>query len=79
MAKVRLSTTVDGELLSRARKLHAGPTDASLLEAALEALLRQHREAEIDRDYLRAYQEQPVETRDEWGGLTSFLDKAARL
>lgn len=79
MPKVRVSTTVDAELLARARALHAGPTDASMLEAAFEALLRQHREAEVDRDYVRAYQEQPVGARDEWGDLPAFLDAAARL
>lgn len=50
-----------------------------MLEAALGALLREHREAEIDRDYLKAYQEQPVETRDAWGNLTSFLEAAGKL
>ena len=79
MAKVRVSTTVDADLLARARALSTGTTDASLLEAALTALLREHREAEIDRDYLQAYRDQPVETRDEWGDLTSFLDAAAKL
>ncbi|WP_256842914.1 hypothetical protein [Ornithinimicrobium cryptoxanthini] len=38
MARVRVSTTVDGDLLARARELNVGPTDASLLEAALKAL-----------------------------------------
>lgn len=79
MAKVRVSTTVDAELLARARRLHAGQTDASMLEAALEALLREHREAAVDRAYLQAYREHPVEAGDEWGDLASFLDAAARL
>lgn len=79
MAKVRVSTTVDGDLLARARKLRVGPTDASLLEAALEALLREHREAEIDRDYARAYREQPIRIHDEWGDVEAFLDAAGKL
>lgn len=78
MAKVRVSTTVDADLLDRARKAHAGQTDASLVEAALEALLRQHRAAEVDAAYLRAYREKPANTPDEWGDLTTFLDAAAR-
>lgn len=78
MAKARVSTTVDAELLARARKAHSGRTDASLVEAALEALLRQQRAAEVDAAYLRAYRETPVDTRDEWGDLASFLDAAAR-
>lgn len=78
MAKVRVSTTVDTELLARARDVHAGSTDASLLEAALEALLRAHRTGEVDRAYLKAYAEAPAETPDEWGDLSSFLDAAAK-
>lgn len=78
MAKVRVSTTVDATLLERARSLHAGPTDASMLEAALEALLREHRESEVDRAYLEAYRRIPVDVRDEWGDLSTFLDAAAR-
>lgn len=79
MAKVRISTTVDADLLARARGVHAGRTDASMLEAALQALLREHREGEVDRAYLEAYRDSPVDTRDEWGDLSSFLDAAARL
>lgn len=78
MPKVRVSTTVDADLLARARATHSGPTDASLLEAALEALLRQHRAAEVDRAYLEAYRATPVEIDDEWGDLASFLDAASR-
>lgn len=76
MAKERVSTTVDSDLLAAARGLRVGPTDASLLEAALQALLREHRESEIDRDYARAYAEQPAETHDGWGDLGAFLDAA---
>jgi len=79
MARVRVSTTVDRDLLARARQLHVGPTDASLLEAALEALLREHREAEIDRQYARGYAEQPIQTHDEWGDVEAFLDAPGKL
>lgn len=78
MARVRVSTTVDAELLACARKAHAGRTDASLVEEALEALLRNHRAAEVDEAYARAYRASPVEAPDEWGDLTTFLDAAAR-
>lgn len=74
MAKVRVSTTVDGALLDRARKAHGHSTDASLLEAALEALLAIHREAEIDAAYRRAYAEHPVDEPDEWGDLALWGD-----
>lgn len=78
MARARLSTTVDAELLARARKAHAGRTAASLVEEALEALLRNHRAAEVDEAYARGYRGTLVETTDEWGDLTTFLDAAAR-
>jgi len=72
MTKVRVSTTVDAGLLDRARTAHGGSTDASLLEAALEALLATHREAEIDEAYRRAYVEHPVDEPDEWGDLAAW-------
>ena len=74
MAKVRVSTTVDGELLQRARRAHGKSTDASLLQAALEALLATHREAEVDAAYRRGYAEHPVDEPDEWGDLASWGD-----
>jgi hypothetical protein len=74
MGKVRVSTTVDATLLERARKAHGGSTDASLLEAALEALLATHREAEIDAAYRRGYAEHPVDEPDEWGDLATWGD-----
>lgn len=77
MARVRISTTVDDVLLERARGLHRGRTDASLLEAALEAFLREHRGAQIDRAYAEAYERTPVDVRDDWGDLGRFLDAAA--
>lgn len=78
MAKIRVSTTVDADLLARAREIHSGRTDASLLEAALEALLHQHRSAEIDAAYLSAYRDTPVDEPDGWGDLATFADAAAR-
>ncbi|MFK5584148.1 antitoxin MazE5 [Serinicoccus sp. LYQ131] len=73
-----MSTTVDAELLARAREIRSGGTDASLVEEALQALLRNHRDAELDEAYARAYSETPVEAPDEWGDLTTFLDAATR-
>lgn len=78
MTRVRLSTTVDADLLARARDAHGGSTDASVVEAALEALLLAHREAEVDRAYADAYARRPVGEKDEWGDLSAFLDGAAR-
>jgi hypothetical protein len=71
MTRERISTTVDGELLGSARKLRAWTNDASLFDAALDALLAVHRSAEIDAAY-RAYDEHPLDEADEWGDLESF-------
>ena len=74
MARTRISTTVDPDLLADARSAHGGGTDASLMEAALRSFLDQHRRAEIDADYARGYAEQPLDQPDEWGDLASFGD-----
>jgi hypothetical protein len=76
MARTRLSTTVDADLLSSARRAQSGVTDAALIDAALEALLARHRTAEIDASYA-AYDEHPLDAPDEWGDLASFRDAAA--
>lgn len=76
MTKARLSTTVDSALLERARAVHGDRTDASLLEAALTAYLAQHREAEIDAAYAKAYAEHPIDEPDAWGDLASWSDAA---
>lgn len=78
MAKVRLSTTVNVELLDAARRLHDGHTDSSVIEAALRALLQQYRAAEIDAQYAAAYRRLPPDSADEWGDLVGFLDAASR-
>ncbi len=76
MARVRVSTTVDGDLLARARDVHGGSTDAALLDEALGALLGRHRAGEIDAAY-RAYDNHPPDEADEWGDLASFREGAA--
>lgn len=70
--KVRLSTTVDEQLLTAARAAGGHRTDASLLEAALTAYLGTLRAAEIDARYAQAYAEHPLDTADEWGDLVSW-------
>jgi post-segregation antitoxin (ccd killing protein) len=77
MARVRLSTTVDSELLGGARELRAGVNDAGLIDEALAALLAQHRAATIDHAYAAAYDAQPIGVADEWGDLESFREAAA--
>ena len=71
MSRIRLSTTVDAELLSNARRVRAGITDAALVDEALGALLARHRAAEVDASYA-AYDEHPVDEPDEWGDLASW-------
>jgi hypothetical protein len=75
MARVRVSTTVDGELLAQARALRGGSTDAVLLDEALRSLVARHRAAEIDASYA-AYDEHPLDEADEWGDLASFREGA---
>jgi hypothetical protein len=43
MARERVSTTVDGELLALARGLRGWANDAALLDAALRTLVADHR------------------------------------
>ncbi len=71
MSRIRLSTTVDADLLSWARTVRSGITDAALIDEALGALLARHRSAEIDASYV-AYDEHPPDEPDEWGDLASW-------
>ena len=76
MARIRLSTTVDGSLLEDARKVRSGTTDAALVDEALAALLARHLAGEVDASYA-AYDEHPLDEPDEWGDLASFRRAAA--
>ena len=76
MARTRVSTTVDDDLLARARKLRSGSTDAALIDAALQALLASHRRAETDARYEAAYAVHPIDEPDAWGDLASFREVA---
>jgi hypothetical protein len=71
MNRIRLSTTVDAELLSSARDARADITDAALIDEALRALLARNRAAEVDASYA-AYDEHPIDEPDEWGDLASW-------
>lgn len=77
MARVRVSTTVDEQLLARARGARAELNDAALLDTALEALLARDRAAELDASYA-VYDQIPLESADEWGDLASFREAATR-
>jgi hypothetical protein len=76
MARVRVSTTVDEELLVEARRARSELPDSALLDEALGALLARTRAAEIDASYA-VYESVPLATSDEWGDLASFRDAAA--
>lgn len=76
MSRVRVSTTVDGDLLAEARSSRHGASDAVLLDEALRALLARHRAGEIDAAYA-AYDEHPLDEPDEWGDLRSFREASA--
>ena len=71
MPRVRISTTVDPELLERARSIRPGTTDAAVVDEALRALIARNRSAEIDAAYA-AYDTHPLDEPDEWGDLASF-------
>lgn len=75
MARTRVSTTVDEQLLADARGLRAGVPDAVLLDEALHALVVWHRAAEIDTAY-SAYDRLPIDEPDAWGDLASFRSAA---
>jgi hypothetical protein len=75
MARLRVSTTVDGELLASARAMRKWGNDASMLDAALTALIAVNRSTEIDAKY-RAYEAHPLDERDAWGDLDSFRTAA---
>ncbi len=71
MARARISTTVDAELLAGARRARAGLADSALIDEALAALLARRRAAEFDAAYA-AYDAHPLDEADEWGDLAWF-------
>lgn len=71
MARTRISTTVDSELLESARRARSGLADSALIDEALAALMARRRAAEFDAAY-GAYDAQPLDEADEWGDLASF-------
>lgn len=67
---------MDAELLSSARSMRSGVTDAALVDEALGALLARHRAAEVDASYA-AYDDHPADEPDEWGDLASWRRAAS--
>jgi Bacterial antitoxin of type II TA system, VapB len=76
MSRVRVSTTVDEQLLAEARRVTGNRTDAVLLDEALRSLLSRHRAAELDAEYV-VYDVHPLDEPDEWGDLATFRSAAA--
>ena len=70
MTRIRISTTVDSDAITAARALELG-SDAVTIDAALKALLANHRSEEIDAAYA-AYDSQPLDAPDAWGDLAAF-------
>jgi hypothetical protein len=77
MTRIRISTTVDAELLAEARRLVQPRNDSTLLEEALRLLAAQYLRVEIDASYA-AYDEHPLDEPDEWGSLAAWRDAAGR-
>jgi hypothetical protein len=75
MARVRISTTVDEQLLATARRTRSELADSALIDEALAALLARNRAVEIDAAYA-AYDRFPLDKDDEWGDLASFRTAA---
>ena len=76
MARVRVSTTADEQLLAAARSASPDARDSKLLDEALAAFVAKHRTDEVDRSY-EVYDRRPLSEPDEWGDLASFRDAAA--
>jgi hypothetical protein len=76
VSRVRISTTVDGDLLTDARNALAGSNDSTVIDEALRALLLRHRAAATDASYA-SYDKHPIDEPDEWGDLASFRTAAA--
>ena len=75
MTRVRLSTTVDEQLLEDARRALDGRPDSIVIDHALAALVARHRSAQFDAAYA-AYDEHPLAEQDEWGDLATFREAA---
>ena len=71
IARVRISTTVDEQLLALARRMRSEVADSVLIDEALGALVARNRAVEIDAAYA-AYDRVPIDADDEWGDLASF-------
>ena len=74
MPCAQISTTVDSQLLAKARGTGSWSSDARMVYSALAALLTAYRSAEVDRAYAAAYGEHPIDEPDQWGDLASFRD-----
>lgn len=74
MTRIRLSATVDKDLLAHARSACGGSTGAALIDIALSALFAQNRSAAIAAGYA-AYDAHPIDEPDEWGDFSERADQ----
>ena len=72
MTRIRISTTVDSDLLNEARAYCGPEKDAVVMDTALRAFVLQRRNAAIDAAYAAAYDKHPFDEPDQWGDLISF-------
>ena len=64
MSRVRVSTTVDGDLLSEARRIRVQSNDATLIDEALRSFIASNRSSEVDAAY-SAYDQFPIDVPDD--------------
>ncbi len=76
MARTRISTTVDDELLQAVRSRRVGRPDSAVMDEALTVLLRELRRRDTDAAYESAYAAAPLGEPDEWGDLEAFRREA---
>ena len=69
---MRVSTTVDEQLLKSARRAHPELPDSALLDEALAALLARHPAVEIDAAYAAYDELQLINFHRDWPGHPRF-------
>jgi hypothetical protein len=69
---MRISATVDADLLACARRARSGLADSALIDEALAARLARGRPVAESGAAYAAYDAHPLDEDDEWGDLASF-------
>lgn len=79
MARVRVSTTVDEQLLAEARRVRSELADSALLDEALAALLARNRAVEIDAAFAAYDRTAPHWTRGTNGEISTPSEGRQRI